>query len=374
MGNTEGAEINQQTPSSSREFACNSCGATLVYNAGVKQLKCDYCGSEQEVPSGAVVAEEHDITELEGKTGATGFGIESKSFKCENCGATTSCAPNITAAKCAFCGSPRVIDTPTNPDLIRPETMIPFQVDRKSAMDKFREWIQKLWFRPNDLKKIARLSDISGVYTPFWTFDCNSHSDWTADAGYYYYETEHYTDHENGKQVRKTRQVQKVRWEPASGSHSNFYNDELVCASKGLYFDLMKQIYPFDLTRLTPYKPEFLSGWLAEEYDLGPEAGWDLARDSINNKERSACSNLVPGDTQRDLQVSTDHSDIKWKHVLLPVWLAAYQYHGKAFRFLVNGQTGEVRGEAPISWWKVGLAIVIGAAIVAAVYYFTQGK
>lgn len=373
MNHDQGAP-RELDPVGTREFVCKGCGATLVYHAGAKKLKCEYCGAEQELEAASVVAVEHTLAELAGKQAATGFGLESKSFKCQNCGATTSCPSNVTSTKCAFCGSPQVLDTPPNPNLLRPETMVPFQLDKKTAVDKFRGWIKGLWFRPNDLKKISRLSDIEGIYTPFWTFDCNARSDWTADAGYYYYETEEYTDYEDGKPVRKSREVQKVRWEPAWGSHSAFYDDELVCASKGLSLELMNRIYPFNLSALTPYQPEFLSGWLAEEYDIDPTSGWELGKASINDQERSACAAEVPGDTHRNLNVSTTYSDITWKHVLLPVWLAAYRYREKTYRFLVNGQTGEVQGEAPISWWKVGFAVLCGLAVVAAIWYFKQGR
>ena len=356
-----------------REFACRSCGATLVYHAGTRDLKCEYCGTEQSIDTSAVSAEEHELDELQKKPHAVGFGLETRSFKCDNCGATTACPANIVSTKCVFCGSSYVLTGDHPPDIIRPETLIPFQVDKDSAIGQFRSWIRGLWFRPNDLKRISRLSDITGVYTPFWTFDSNASSNWTADAGYYYYETETYTAHENGRSVTKTRQVQRTRWVPSSGAHTAFYDDELICASAGIYFEMMQRVYPFDLKALTPYQPELLSGWLAEEYNVEPLPAWEIASKNINNKEYRACAIQVPGDTHRNLRVNTTHDSITWKHVLLPVWLAAYQYRAKTYRFLVNGQTGLIQGDAPWSWWKIGFAVAAALALATLGYYFFQG-
>jgi hypothetical protein len=217
---------------------------------------------------------------------------------------------------------------------------------------------------------MAQVQEMGGVYVPFWTFDAMVHSNWTADAGYYYYETEHYTD-SNGN--RQTRQVQRTRWQRAHGSRNDFFDDTLVCASKGLPEVLVTKFTTFDTKQLVPYQPQYLAGWRAEVYAVELLDGWVIAQRIMGNTQRTRCSSDVPGDTQRDLHVNNSFSRETFKHVLLPIWIAAYRYKGKPYQFLVNGQTGEVVGKAPWSLGKIALLVlVILAAIGAAVFFADQ--
>src|SRR5262249_23970820 len=156
-------------------------------------------------------------------------------------------------------------------------------------------WLRKLWFRPNALKQSGELAKISGAYLPFWTFDAQTQSYWTALAGYYYYETESYQEQDDeGNWVTKTRQGQKIPWEPASGYHEEFFDDELVGASRGLPEHLLRGISPFELPALAPYNPGFLSGFLAEQYQVDLAEGWEKAKASIESQLYSHCASEVP--------------------------------------------------------------------------------
>jgi hypothetical protein len=124
-----------------------------------------------------------------------------------------------------------------------------------------------------------------------------------------------------------------------------------------------------------PYQPQYLSGWSAESYQVPLAEAWPIGREIISQAERSACDSEVPGDTHRSLSVSTQLSDLTFKHVLLPVWVASYRYHEKTFRFMINGQTGRVEGEKPVSWIKVTIAVVIAVVIIGVlIYLFTRGN
>jgi hypothetical protein len=253
-----------------------------------------------------------------------------------------------------------------NRNVIRPESLVPFQIDRQAAQDKFGGWLRGLWFRPSDLKHKARVADMAGVYVPYWTFDARVDSDWTAQAGYYYYETETYTaTGSDGKPTTKTRQVRRTRWEPAWGRRADVFDDVLICASKGLPSDLAERLKTFDTRRLVPYEPGFLAGWRAEEYAVDLNTGWHQAVDRMEAAQRQRCAGDVPGDTHRFLHVTNRFSQQTFKHVLLPIWISAYRYDDKVFRFLVNGQTGEVTGKAPLSVLKIVLFIAVVAALIA---------
>jgi len=340
-------------------FECKGCGATLHYSPGTTVLKCQYCGREHDLQQEAKPIVEHDIEELKlvPHTSDQGFGVSSRQFKCDFCGAVTALPGAVTATKCAFCGSDVVVETPPMEGMIMPESLVPFAITRKNAKQRFRDWLRRLWFRPGDLKRKAAVADIDGIYAPHFTFDANVFSQWSGWAGHYYYVT---VGH--GKNRRTER---RVRWEHRAGVHQGYYDDELVCASSGLPEDILNKIYPFHLTGLVHYRPEYLSGFMAEAYTVDPRAAWIIARAGMYQKEESACSRLLDGDTQHSLNVESEYNDVKWKHILLPVYVAAYAYGKKVYRFMVNGQTGEVQGESPLSWWKIAGAAAGIAAIIA---------
>ncbi|UCF07821.1 MAG: zinc ribbon domain-containing protein [Thermoplasmata archaeon] len=349
------------------QFECESCGAYLEFDPKVAGLRCEFCGSTKVIFIEHKAVEEHDFFAA---PAATGWAAPMAMVKCDSCGATFS-AGKGTAGDCPFCNSPYVKPQPEHPHVIRPETLVPFKLDKNAATQQFYTWIGKGFFRPSALKKISRPKMLKGVYVPFWTYDCGTHSEWTAQSGYYYYETETYSTYENGRRVTRTRQVRKTRWVPSSGARDGFYNDEVIVASRGLDYHLVFKIYPFHLQELVPYNPRFLSGWLAEEYSIDVRQGWEIAKNNVKAEERDRCAHDVPGDTHRFLRVSTWFNNITYKHVLLPIWVASYHWKDKTYHFLINGQTGEVQGYAPISWVKVGMvaAAVIGVA-AGLVYFF----
>jgi DNA-directed RNA polymerase subunit RPC12/RpoP len=357
------------------QFQCPQCGGEMIFDVTAAGLKCKYCKHTMAVPvpPGAKGAEEIPLREGYQRA-PRGLGVATTSFNCRECGATVSVAPNERTASCTYCASHSVVQTQTDPNHIQPETLIPFRVAREKAVDSFKGWLAGLWFRPSNLKTMAQLEQVYGVYVPYWTFDANVHSQWTADRGWHYYETETYQTVENGETVTRERQVQHTRWESAWGQRQDHYDDELVCASKGLPEELSNSFATFDTTHLMAYAPGYLAGWRAESYAIDLPAAWTKAQSSIQAKQQSKCSGDVGGDTQRALQVQNTFSNETFKHVLLPVYVAAYRYKDKPYRFLVNGQTGEVRGEAPYSWVKITLAILAVIAVIVLLVVLFGGE
>ena len=322
---------------------------------------------------GAVV--EKDLAAALSDTGkAHGYGREMKAVACKSCGATTNVDPTVAATECPFCASPQVLEQKVDPNLIQPESVIPFQLTQDQAYENYRKWLGKGFFRPKDVLQSSGASQIHGVYLPFWTFDAHADSRWTAESGYHYYETEHYTATENGKSVRKTRQVQKTRWQPSSGSHSDNYDDVLVTGSTSGDQGILRAVSKFETGKLVAYKPEFLSGWAAEAYRIPLADAWVKGQENIRGDERGKCARQVPGDTHRNLNVRTQLSKSTFKHVLLPLFLANYRYNTKLYHFMVNGQTGAVQGQAPVDWIKVLIVVVIVLAILGVIAYFVLSQ
>jgi DNA-directed RNA polymerase subunit RPC12/RpoP len=370
---------------------CGQCGAELEFKPGTTVLKCGYCGHSQtiEIKAGAAVIE-YDLNDaITRYLGHAGHIQQqgNRNVKCNDCGAEVMVQAGAQTARCDYCGGKSIVEEELPAGVLQPESLLPFGFDSANAVERFRKWLKggegffgRLWVklvRPSALQQRANVQDLHGVYVPFWTYDSNSHSNWTAQAGYYYYVTEHYTDSQ-GK--RQSRQVRKVRWVWTSGSRRDFFNDWLVCASQQFYqprlSGLMKKIEPFPTQGLVPYDSKYLAGFRAERYSLDLKAGWEHAREGMTAELYSRCGRDVPGDTHRFLEVRSTFFGQSFKHVLLPVFAMAYQFKDKPYNVLVNGCTGEVQGEAPLSWVKVTILCVVIAALIGggiAAYFLLAG-
>lgn len=343
-----------------RKFPCASCGADVLWSPGASALKCPYCGAETALPTTSDEVLERPLEEALKAPRDLGWGAERKSVTCTKCGATTTFDPGVASSRCAFCGTPAVVEAPPASDHVRPAGLLPFQVDRNTAVARFRSWVSGLWFRPNDLKTKASVTGLQGVYVPYWTFDALSHNRWTAEAGYEYtVEVEAFV---NGR--REVRPETRIRWEPATGFLERSFDDVPVPASKGLPPGLARGVEPFPTGGLVPYDPRYLSGFLAEEYAVDLPDAVGTAKERMTQEIYAACAREVPGDTQRNLRVTTAWSGLTTKNALLPVWICAYEYGGRPFRFLVNGVTGKVDGNAPFSAAKVALAVLAVLTLV----------
>ena len=348
-------------PAKLRKFPCAACGADVVWSPGASALTCPYCGAKREVPKSPGEVRERPIEEALKDASDLGWGMARKAVRCTGCGATTTFDAGVAASRCAFCGAPAVVEAPPNATMVRPEGVLPFRVDRNGATGKFRQWLSSLWFRPDDLSQKSALSELKGVYVPFWTFDAATHSAWTADAGY---DTQVAVEVEENGQVH-TRYETRTRWEPAEGVLEHFFDDLPVAASRGLPPDLAQAIEPFPTHEMFPYEPSYLSGFLAEEYAVGPKEALAAGQRRMAQELETLCGREVPGDRFRNLNVRTAWSGVACKNGLFPVWIAAYQYGGKPYRFLVNGVTGKTDGKAPWSWVKIGLAALAALLLFA---------
>jgi hypothetical protein len=330
-----------------------------VWSPGAATLTCPYCGVRKDIPKTAGEVTESPIEEALKGPSDLGWGMARKAVSCRGCGATTTFEAGAAAGRCAFCGAPAVVEAPPSGTMVRPAGVLPFRVDRTAATGRFRQWLSSLWFRPDDLSQASSLSELKGVYVPFWTFDAATHSAWSADAGYDY-QVEVQVE-ENG-QVH-TRYETRTRWEPSSGVLEHFFDDLPVAASRGLPPDLAHAIEPFPTTELLAYEPSYLSGFLAEEYAVGPKVALASAQRRMSEELYAACGREVPGDRFRNLEVRTAWSGLACKNGLFPIWIAAYQYAGKPYRFLVNGVTGKTDGHAPWSWVKIALAVAAAVLV-----------
>lgn len=359
-----------------KKFDCPACGAEAQWNPGKQALVCPYCGTVspatlETAPGGEEIIHEHDLAEAlrsvpEEKRG---WDAEKTSVRCQSCQAISVFDPGRVGQKCDFCGSPALVPYEEIKAAFRPESLLQMKLSEPQVRDSIREWYRTRWFAPNKLKTKALTDTVKGLYIPYWTFDAQVHADWIAESGYYYYETETYTD-SNGN--RQTRQVQKVRWVPSSGSLDHFFDDELVPATRGVQPEMLRQVEPYPTKQLVPYQAGFLTGWVVERYQLDLLSAARNSRGQMDGKLRSMCASQVPGDTHRNLQVQPDYSNQTFKHILVPLWLLTYAYGRNTYQVLVNGYTGAIAGKYPKSWIKIALAILGAAAAIGIIAAISQ--
>lgn len=355
-------------PPSVHRFPCRQCGAFQTYEPGTDQLRCPHCGAVTPIDSHSRRIEEldwHSHLEL----AADHRDVEeTPSVKCDACGAEFSLAEGIHADRCPFCGSAVVTDTGTSRHL-KPNAVLPFAITEAEAKARLRQWLNGLWFAPSDLKRYARQNGrLDGMYVPYWTFDTDTRSTYRGQRGTVYYETVWVTVRDQrGNTRRVQQQVARVRWTPVSGRVARAFDDVLVLASPTLPTSYTEALEPWDLHDLRGYAEEYLSGFRSEIYRIDLNQGFEIAKVKMAPIIRADIAADIGGDQQRIDHVNTTFEAITFKHVLLPIWLAAYRYRGKPYRFLVNGRTGQIQGERPYSWVKIAFAVLLAILLLLAV-------
>ena len=367
------------TPTSNREprrFPCARCGAALQYAPGVEALRCAHCGHENRIEAAAAPIVEQDFRQTLRGLAATAATRENIVIHCDSCGASYGFDPVTHAGQCPFCGSPVVAKTEQHREL-QVQALLPFQIARDQARAAFRQWLGRLWFAPGKLKTYARNdASLTGMYVPYWTYDAETTTHYRGERGDDYQVRETYRAIENGREVERVRVVTKTRWTPAAGVVSRFFDDVLVLASRSLPPAVTERLEPWDLEHLTPYREEYLSGFRSEMYQVELDQGFERAREIMAPIIRRDIERDIGGDRQRIHAVDTRYGEIRFKHILLPVWMSAFRFRDRTYRFVVNGRTGEVQGERPYSSWKIAFAILLGVLLAGgglAIWQAVQG-
>jgi ribosomal protein S27E len=360
-----------------RKYPCPECGGDAEWSAAKQALVCPYCGTIVPwTPGKDALGETIRETELAAALRSAGsetrdWRFDKREVKCQSCHAITVFEASRTAQRCEFCGSPAIVPVETTRDAIKPSAVLPARLSEPQVRDRLRQWYASRMFAPDRFKKAALTDTLHGLYLPYWTFDAHVHAAWTAMAGYVYFENVQRRG-ADGRLVNVAEQ--RVRWEPAAGEVEHFFDDDPVPGTMGVELALLRKVEPFPTRgdELKPYEPTYLRGWTVERYqvDLRKAANLNLAQ--MDAAMREICAKQVPGDTQRDLQVQTEYQGRTFKHVLVPVWLVTYTYGPKNFQIVVNGYTGTVAGDRPISYVKVFVYVILPALIIILLLLLTQ--
>ncbi len=349
-------------------YKCPACGSPLTYDTSGK-LVCGACSNEFEVDA------VKKFSEAENESNGFEWGDYKKDFEsgseklentrvyvCKFCGAAIETDGTTAATHCPYCDNEVIISEQLTGS-IKPNAVIPFKVDKNAAVAAVKKHFKGKKLLPNDFAAEHKLGKITGVYVPFWLFDSgidgNMNLNTTnvrhySDSDYNYTETKHYLVTLDG-QMR----FSKI---PVDGSEK-------------MDNDLMDALEPFDYSELTDFNPAYLSGFLADRFDEDPDESLPRASARMNNSAQDvfkSCASEFDSVSVKSSNMSLVDPSVKY--VLLPVYLLNLKYKDKNYRFAVNGQTGKVVGELPISKIKsflhFGLFFAIAAIIGGVIAYF----
>lgn len=353
---------------------CSNCGAELHYSPGTSELVCAYCNTRNEIDEQNIEITEKALDDYLKKVAQHAGSDTVTTVACESCGADNPFDDTQVGKDCLFCGGHLMVKNASRCEQIRPQALIPFQIKEREAITLYRKWLNGLWFAPSALKKTENLpAQLNGVYIPYWTFDADTATIYTGMRGVHRTETERYTVTVDGKTETRTRTRTRTDWFPTAGKVNHFFDDELVLANDKLPLDITEQLHPWQLNTLVPFDHDFLRGFVVESYNVTLDEGFARGRQQMEDKIRQLVRRDIGGDAQRITSMKVSWDKLTFKHILLPVYVSAYRYQGKAYRFLVNGQSGKVKGERPYSFWKIAAAALTAIVVIGLLWLLFAG-
>ena len=363
MDEEELTSVPEKARHESRTTDCDSCGGEMFYSPEEKKLICRFCGSTKEINFTADDVQELNIHQMAAYEENHDWSMETKVFECTNCGGQTVASSEDETSYCAFCGSQHIVVHKDGDAGLPPQGILPYELSFDRARQQMDQWVKRRWLAPNDLKERFRGKNLTGIYMPYWTFDSDTRADYHVQIGEYYY---------TGSGEDRKRHT---RWYHYKGNHRIHFDDVLILGIDSDEARLMKRIEPFHTegSRVMDYKPEFLAGYLAKKHTIKPSPAWEQAKDDMADEMEGQIKRSLPGDTTRHYHQTVTFRSNTFKHILLPVYMTAYEYNNKIYNVLINGQTGEVQGKAPVSPWKAAGLAVLGVIIAGAVLYISNG-
>ncbi|MBQ9347219.1 MAG: hypothetical protein IJT94_07770 [Oscillibacter sp.] len=371
-------------PSQVTNYKCPACGGPLHFVGASGRLECDYCGSSFDVKqveeamaqkeaqasdafqeaeakqAQAQTPEGWDLSDLGSDWGADAAGM--KAYNCPSCGAELICDQNTAATSCPYCGNPTVVPGQFAGTL-KPDLVIPFKLDKKAAEEALKKHYKGRPFLPGKFTSQNHIEEIKGIYVPFWLFDAQVDGDVSYDASTS-------TTHREGDYEVTTTRHYRVRRSGTAG-----FEKIPADGSSKMPDDYMDSIEPFDYGELKGFSTAYLPGFLADRYDVTAQDCAERSDKRCENSMLDLLRNSVNGyDSVTATSQSVNIHRGKVHYALFPVWMLNTKWGGKDFLFAMNGQTGKMVGNLPVSWvkfWATFLGLSVGlSALTAALFMF----
>ncbi len=345
------------------DHKCPSCTANIKFNPKTQRWDCEYCGASYELEDFEKYEKEMQKNS-EAKSTVEIDDIEIEEYHCPNCGAVVVADKNTTATSCVYCGNTTVIKKRLQGEF-KPEKIIPFANVKDDAQKEFYRFSKKKWFAPKDFYDMKNIKEVKGVYIPFWLYNIDTDGGITASAqrisswssgNYRYTKTDYYN-------IERTGSMSFERI-PADGSTK--FDD-----------DIMDSIEPYNYDKLKDFSMSYMSGFLAEKYDVSEEDSYIRAESRSKNSSIQALKETIKGYSNVTI-ISNNINSIKKnsEYVLLPVWLLNINYKDKIYKFAMNGQTGKMVGNVPISYPKLllkALGLWLPISIILTIIIWLMG-
>ena len=392
-------------PAQVTNYKCPACPGPLHFEGTSGKMECDYCGSVFEVaeiealyaqqnenaaqaqaqaqaqaeaqyqseaeaqaeaeaeaqqdPVEILTADDWDMSGMSMDWGQDAEGM--RTYSCPSCGAELICDETTIATSCPYCGNPTVVPGQVSGTL-KPDYVIPFKLDKEAAKDALRKHMKGKKLLPKLFSQENQLDEIKGIYVPFWLFDADAEAKinyqatrvrtWS-DSSYDYTETSYYRVFREG-----TVGFDRI---PADGSSK-------------MPDDLMDSLEPFHFEDAVDFRSAYLTGYLADKYDVSAEDSITRANNRVDQSTRDVFASTVMGYvTVTPVSTNVHISNGKAKYALYPVWLMNTSWRGKTYTFAVNGQTGKIVGDLPMdkgAYWKWRGIFTLGfAAVIYAILW-----
>lgn len=361
-------------------YVCPSCGASLRYDGKNGKWVCDFCDSqytkEELEQKGAGSTQEENQTISPENQSDVQFSYDEhiaestydrshlRAYHCPSCGAEIVTDDVTAATFCVFCQNPTVLPQQLS-GKYQPSAMLPFTTDKKQAQEAFLRLCKGKKLLPKGYTSQQRLEKITGVYVPYWLFDCKADFDYRAigenhqywsDSNYRYIKTDRYQIHRAGEM---------------------YFENIPLDASENMPDDLMDALEPFDFSKIEPFDLRYLTGYLAEKYTYEPKDLFTRMQNRIAHGIENRAEQEGPRyDSMQGIQCHTNYQSNEQAYLLLPVWMLVSEFQGKKYLFAMNGQTGKIVGELPcdkgrsVSWF---LIIFITTLIITELLAFLIG-
>ena len=308
----------------STEVKCSNCGGTIgvKYDPESLNLTCPFCGQVSRLPQpGTVpVVQEVDFN-LALQRASVNWGHVKKLIVCSNCGGQTLYDAEQVTGACPFCGSTSVTPAAENPQIMAPQSVIPFSISREMAHQCFSDLMHRKHCLRSGVAD-SKLETHTPVYIPFWTFDALTVSYFTA----YYY-------------IGKLKNYFYGTW-------NQYFDDLIIFASDKFHNPFTTKVQNYDFTRAVPYSPEYLAGIPAERYTVGLNEAWERAKIQMPEKIKRGIQRKH-GFFNFIEDLATNYYNVKFRYLLVPMYFATYRYKKRRFPVVINGQTGKTFCDAP---------------------------
>jgi DNA-directed RNA polymerase subunit RPC12/RpoP len=352
-----------------QEFKCPCCDGAIEFDSSSQKMKCPYCDTEFDVADLQAYADSlngaiEDNMQWNATAGSEWQDGETEGmrvYSCNTCGGEIVADETTGATECPFCGNP-VVMKEHFAGALKPDLVIPFKLDKKAAMEALKKHYSGKRLLPKVFKDENRIKEVKGLYVPFWLFgaDANGLVRYKAtrtriwsDSHYNYTETSHYNIVRAGG----------IGFENVPVDGSTKMDDTL-----------MESIEPFDISAAVDFKTAYLSGFLADKYDVDAESSIERANERIRRSTEQAFSSTVMGyNTVIPISTNINLNNGNAKYALYPVWILNTQWNGQKYTFAMNGQTGKFVGDLPVDKkayrkWLFGLWGLVSAGVFLLTY------